>query len=588
MSLQEPHSLSGLEASERTVLRARNAPDDEEDGFLVCAGPRQAAWVRQGAVHKTWMAPSFLDLTVPPVWDRRKERFVAVVNGNRLLSWDGEEAKLDKVEVALEMQKRRAFDVLELGEGGGGGADLMVVFDDGSAQALAYLERNQAEEYLEETSSLVPEGGKLSCAKVLWRKGRTVLVLQCGAKAGGTSVIMLPVSADPDTGKLELDAERAERFEPSKGEKVVGVVQTLKGPGVLVVDSLQDVSCRLVRQELAEIRFSGLPKVKQGSPIHVAYLDGEFTVVTMVTKDKESSVLFLLSLKYSCVICKSDLAAKNVSGLAVLGNRILVSADGKVLHLQAAELPRSLDSMIGMLGGGGGAGAGGQRGRRQSGGGGSSAVVRRPGSISCSVGLYRTLPRLFKKRDIEGLEKILRSSSSEEIPELLLLASIEFLLKCPDAAFAQDDATAARVRRESLLAAVFRAPLTEPLMTQYLPRLDTETVFGMLDFLDTYFSLCVRDQDSVGEGGGDKEVLFSRLVLWISMILNTHYSDLVVAKDPRAAELVFRLAATVAECEERAAYDAISLMPLVKLMREGKYGVQAVTNRDYCIEIVNL
>ncbi len=587
MSLQEPHSLSGLEASERTVLRARNAPDDEEDGFLVCAGPRQAAWVRQGAVHKTWMAPSFLDLTVPPVWDRRKERFVAVVNGNRLLSWDGEEAKLDKVEVALEMQKRRAFDVLELGEGGGG-ADLMVVFDDGSAQALAYLERNQAEEYLEETSSLVPEGGKLSCAKVLWRKGRTVLVLQCGAKAGGTSVIMLPVSADPDTGKLELDAERAERFEPSKGEKVVGVVQTLKGPGVLVVDSLQDVSCRLVRQELAEIRFSGLPKVKQGSPIHVAYLDGEFTVVTMVTKDKESSVLFLLSLKYSCVICKSDLAAKNVSGLAVLGNRILVSADGKVLHLQAAELPRSLDSMIGMLGGGGGAGAGGQRGRRQSGGGGSSAVVRRPGSISCSVGLYRTLPRLFKKRDIEGLEKILRSSSSEEIPELLLLASIEFLLKCPDAAFAQDDATAARVRRESLLAAVFRAPLTEPLMTQYLPRLDTETVFGMLDFLDTYFSLCVRDQDSVGEGGGDKEVLFSRLVLWISMILNTHYSDLVVAKDPRAAELVFRLAATVAECEERAAYDAISLMPLVKLMREGKYGVQAVTNRDYCIEIVNL
>ncbi len=137
MTFEGPTTLLGVDASSSTDLGVdlRSCPPPQEDGaFLVRAGKRQSCWLRQGAIHRAWTAPSFIDMTVAPTFEVSGGRFASVVNGKRLLLWDGEETRLDKVEGGLDLDKR-AVDLLRQGTGAPG--ELVVVFEDGSAQALS-------------------------------------------------------------------------------------------------------------------------------------------------------------------------------------------------------------------------------------------------------------------------------------------------------------------------------------------------------------------------------------------------------------------------------------------------------------------
>ncbi len=146
------------------------------------------------------------------------------------------------------------------------------------------------------------------------------------------------------------------------------------------------------------------------------------------------------------------------------------------------------------------------------------------------------------------------------------------------------DRVRAQVRRESLLSLAFQAPLTEPLMAQYLTRVDGEAALQMLEFLE--LNLRLRSHEGEDEGS---EAGLSRILAWISLLLNARYGDLVVSSSSRSAALLTGLAETTAALGERAAFDATALAPLVKMTMEGKGATGgAAANRDYCIEIVNL
>ena len=172
-----------------------------------------------------------------------------------------------------------------------------------------------------------------------------------------------------------------------------------------------------------------LLKVSKGSPVHSASIDEDFAVVAFAPEggDGETELMFLLSLKFCGVVCQASLEG-SVSGLAALaGGTVVASLGGAVVQFRATELPRSLDGAIGgLLPAGGGE----RRSRRKSGGRSSDMAVRMPDAVSSSVTLYTRMPGMFKNRDVAGLEKVLRGG--EEVPELLLLAAIEFLLKCPE------------------------------------------------------------------------------------------------------------------------------------------------------------
>ncbi len=597
MTLQGPHPVRGVEASKdrksHFPLRARPGPardgGGEEEEVLLGCGPRQAACMRQGSVARTWQAPSYLSLSVPPTWDPADGRFACVVNGNKVLLWDGEETKLDKVKEEVDVSGV-VFDLLELGGG------LVAVFQDGSAQTLRYLQRNPSDK----KTGHLPNCHKLKDAKILSRKSRSFLVLHSEVSSGGpSSVTSLSLTTQADSGKLEVEATDDGVFSVSKGEMILDTLQTWSGPSAFVAEASGSLTCITLpmpgkgSQQLAKFPCPG----GSSKPLFARALGDDFAAVIYSPDKSLGNVLRILSLRFGSAVCELDLGRGDVlSGMATLGKSkiFLSTAGGSVQQVNASDLPSSLDSMIGILGG-----SKAQRRGFETEGGEASKLVRGANVVSGSVGLYHLLPKMFRDHDVDGVAKILLYQKNEEIPELLLLACVEFLIKTPDKAFKSKSGPSPQVRRESLLSAAFTAPFTEPLMSQYLAKVDSETASKMLEFLDLSLRLHLAEQrlrtengEEDDEEGGSSSL--ERTIAWVSLILNSRYNDVVVSRDPRAVELVSSLSSAVASCEEGASFALTSLMPLLEMTKDGGAellggaGERALARRDYCIEIINL
>jgi hypothetical protein len=185
------------------------------------------------------------------------------------------------------------------------------------------------------------------------------------------------------------------------------------------------------------------------------------------------------------------------------------------------------------------------------------------------VQLYQAVPEALQNGDIDAIESIL--SSYEDIPELLVLSMIEYLICAPDSRFESV------VHREKLLSKAFDTPLTEALMQQYLSRTEFSTANKMLAFLE----LSLRLQQ------GEHTETFLRLLTWVSLILNAHYANILLTRDETAVGLLQGLSDCV-ENHEKQAGSCVGLMPLVSLIKHKKYPQQNFSNRAYCIEIVDI
>ena len=115
-------------------------------------------------------------------------------------------------------------------------------------------------------------------------------------------------------------------------------------------------------------------------------------------------------------------------------------------------------------------------------------------------------------------------------------------------------------------------PITESLALQYLPKMSLDSTIKLLQFL--HLALRV-------------EAECDNLILWLSMAINSHYSNLIMSKREDVMELINELALTVAEFEKGSSFCGL-LAPFIKMVMEGKCQTDANNhNQDYCIEVVN-
>ncbi len=619
MSLQGPHVLRGLDggggsAFNRLSVKTGCSSDGGGESVIVSTHGQQAAKISLedvGNVCGVFSAPTYLPLTCAPIWDSVRNSYAALLNKHQLAVWDGQEMRLEKLDGEQMVKlKKPAFDLIQNSK------ETFVIFEDGSAQTLSYLVTTRDSEEEEDSSgSQVPPDRQIISAEFFEHRGGSYLVTQFRCNDGSTTIETYRARTDPDES-MRASLERVNTGDVGrKNLKTLAVLPARSdgGPQVFFLDPEGYLVSRALLgsssspgAEKVVVNIGGL--VFPDDNIRLVSLDPDFAVACGRDRDdrKGSSRILLISLVFSSVVHSIILDGNRTGKMCSCLGRIFLYSDRQVTMVSAADLPRSLDEMIAgtwcsyealMIAlteastVSGKVKSSSTMGSTQVKPSGTSNVkVKLRNEVSRSVELYKALPELFDKQDVKALGEIL--DNENDIPELLLLSAIEVLFNIPEDQIRKSYGISknkkewdAQVTRETLLYKAFNVSFTEPLMLQYLGQTDFETALKMLGFLDLALKLELYDHCHKED---EENLLFPKFVNWVALIMNAHYSNVIITKDVASLELVASLSETVAECERRMAAQA-TLMPHLKLIQAGKKvsGTSGSASKAYCIELVN-
>jgi len=126
-------------------------------------------------------------------------------------------------------------------------------------------------------------------------------------------------------------------------------------------------------------------------------------------------------------------------------------------------------------------------------------------------------------------------------------------------------------------------PVAESMMLSYLGQIDFAIAVKMVEFVNISLKLQMGTKEA--QGGN----YFNRLVEWMGMLLNAHYTNILLLSrdDDKVAELVEDVSKTVGDLEASASLCS-SVLPLATLVRDQKCIEPSYANKTYCIEIVEL
>ena len=230
------------------------------------------------------------------------------------------------------------------------------------------------------------------------------------------------------------------------------------------------------------------------------------------------------------------------------------------------------------------------------------------GEASQTLDLYRRMPEILAKRDFSEIETIL--DTYNDIPELLVLNIIEALIMerfdrkktVPESERKGTQPTLVWSNRANLLKA-FNLPITETLMIQHLRQCRFELAKNMLVWLYKEMKDTKRKQEKVNINQG---------LMWIGLILNTHYTNFILSKtNEEVSNLLFGAAALLEDTtntlevltsilpptklicnasKDKLSSTACSSAAVVGLMRSSSIinNVGNMANRAYSIELVEL
>ena len=191
------------------------------------------------------------------------------------------------------------------------------------------------------------------------------------------------------------------------------------------------------------------------------------------------------------------------------------------------------------------------------------------GSVSQPMQLYEILPDLLVSQNVEKVSEIMATFS--DIPELLVLNIIEMLFVTPDEKFGGN------FERLELLARAFVLPVNDTIMVQHLRQVDFSSARKMLSALF----------DVLESVGNDDDDAFERLLLWIGMVLNAHYTNFVMSRDDESKDQLTAALTIISQME--ASLQVIgNTLPLIKMIAHKQLIRPAVSQKVYNIEIVDL
>lgn len=508
-----------------------------------------------------WYAPTYLPLTSSVVWAKSEDKFAAILSHKNLVLWDGVETKLEKVEAIKLLSSVKELIQPEPGDQSEASSeDVFVVFETGHVQSLSFVLKNPSVEPPADVT-ILPEHGKLTRSNIYSLNEGTVLAHTIKNPNGLVIVKTFKVTAKDETEETIL--EPIHTFNETKNHQFLDVIHSSE-EGICALSMAPDASlvCVSLKKQSERRSIALDAHVKPNSKVITA--SGNPDVVAILGEDGQNKMRFTLcSIKFSAVLL-SEVVAKSGSKLANFGlacanqNRFFIRHDQTVSQLTISDLPRSLDCMIGLL-----------MPKASTNGQVGNGINAAKSEASNAMQLYEQLPKLLRKKDLKAIEQILEMES--DIPELLLLSIIEFLLSN------HVPKKVDQVTKERLLTKAFDVAITQPLMLQYVGQLEFDTVLRMLKFLDLALKL----------ESGEHTDKFGRLIEWTSILLNAHYANVLIMKDDQAVELLNSLRDSIASFE-KSSTDFASLRPLVELIKDKRVPSQPHMDEAYSIEIWHL
>ena len=463
-----------------------------------------------------------------------RDRFAVVVDNKRILLWDGIETQLDKANAEIELKERKIADMIEAEN------EILVVFECGKIQSLNFvLSSNFREEDDDDEDAEILGGNEFIFKTFLAQNDKIAHWIKNKKNKTAEKVVFYKMKIDPENGS-KISLTRIRTFSPKKNCFVMGL---LKRNSVLSVSLAGDLYL-----DEAESALLTLNSVKRNENVRMEALDDDgHAVIVGQGAEAEKCVVSVVNAAIGSVISDKELDLK-VQNISVSGSKLFLAHSAGVSMLTVDHLPSNLDDMLGM-------------------------------GVDKDTELYEKIPRILALEDVAEMESVLTDYS--DIPELLLIGLIEFLLNAEDEKFkaksrsrrrSSSGGSDARVKRERLLLRALNVPVTESLTLQYLPKLSLESTVKLLSFLHVALKV---ESDS------------DNLVLWVSIAVNSHYSTLVMSKREDISELLTGLSETVDRMEKNSSLCGL-LTPFVKMVMEGKCRTDSNNhNREYCIEVVN-
>lgn len=190
------------------------------------------------------------------------------------------------------------------------------------------------------------------------------------------------------------------------------------------------------------------------------------------------------------------------------------------------------------------------------------------GSVSQPVQLYEILPDLLIEQNVDKVAEVIGTYS--DIPELLVLNIMEMLFSAPDEKFG------AKNSKFELISRAFSLPVNDSLMVQHLRKVEFILIKKFLSTLFDIIQYANEDSDS-----------FEKVISWIGMILNAHYTNFILSKDDETREQLMAAFEIVNQMEE-SLHLIGSTLPLIKMIAQKQLVRPAMSQKIYNIEIVEL
>jgi len=257
---------------------------------------------------------------------------------------------------------------------------------------------------------------------------------------------------------------------------------------------------------------------------------------------EEGGFLHLVNARYSALVGQSKLKTTQHSGVGLhwVQGTLFLAASSKLLALNVSGLDEGLQGLLG-------------------------SALPEPSSSP-----YTVIPELLEKG--KTTELVAAIQQIPDLPESLLVACLAFFLDKERSGGLRAEAQLCYI--SMLLGRVFSEPLAEHEVSSW----SLSMVTSLLSLLDTLL---------LGEGVGGEDCGEAQLLAWVALLLNTHYLQLVVAKDEETRGLVARLMETVASIQESTSILAESRVIAHNIINT-KIPPIKHSSQAYCIEVIQI
>jgi len=403
-----------------------------------------------------------------------------------------------------------------------------VIFEDGSVEQLNYFKNTEREDWVESSPVL-----------------EEMVILQTRIVQTSSHIVLAHLVENKSTGALQVVRGNVVLDSETKSHTLTMVKKTpiCLAKEVVCYDLAQDCSVAMIRTSGTLCFFNTKTSMEEEvtkvpSTLHSSITHTGTDQVAVMGSLSEGGYLQLISIPYRAVVVEKKVKTTTHKGrgMFLVGGKLFLSISSRIMSIElGSHLRGGLDMMLGKL------------------------AEPQP-HIS-----YNTIPDMLKNKDTNKLMSAI--PNMQDIPEYLVLDCIIQVL--------DTETTEAELQR--YLGILFSQNISQPVMSEEVARLSLVQVIELLKVLDTLIHEDQTDIENV-----DKSVLE-----WVSLLVTSHYMQLVVSRDKDTLNMVNRMQNTIKEVQES-----------VKMMTDSKVLVHNImntkippiknNNQAYCIEIIQI